>query len=161
MKGFEFWNPTKNRNFRKMFVTWPTRLFQWLSVAANSFFDLTTRIDSHNRKKNCRKILRHQNKFADFEKFGGEHPSRPKSTLATNCANHPGGGITLRQNRSTSHIRDASAQRAAPGRAGKIYGSARREHVQAKFSIFDLQQKFDFWDENFEILVSWKSLLGP
>ena len=46
-----------------------------------------------------------------------------------------------RLNRSTSHMADASAQRAAPGKAGKIYGNARKEHVQAKFSNFELQQK--------------------
>ena len=42
---------------------------------------------------------------------------------------------------------DASAQRAAPGRAGKIYGSARREHDEAKFCIFELQPKVEVFEK--------------
>ena len=42
---------------------------------------------------------------------------------------------------------ETSAQRAAPGRAGKIYGSARKRKNQAKFSIFEVQQAYDFFDK--------------
>ena len=45
---------------------------------------------------------------------------------------------SLQAHRITSHVRDASAQRAAPGRAGKIYGNARRAQVYAKFCIFKI-----------------------
>ena len=61
-----------------------------------------------------------------------------------NWPNRPGQSITLRQNRAMNQKRDASAQRAAPGRAGKICGNAQREQVQAKFSMFELQQKSNF-----------------
>ena len=36
------------------------------------------------------------NEFADFKKFGLEHPDRIKTMLATNWTNHPGDNITLR-----------------------------------------------------------------
>ena len=44
------------------------------------------------------------NEFTDFEKFDVEHPKITKTILTTNSPNHPGDGITLRQNRSTIHI---------------------------------------------------------
>ena len=44
------------------------------------------------------------NEFADFEQFRIEHTGRLKTILVTNWPVHPGDGITLRQNRSTSHI---------------------------------------------------------
>ena len=44
------------------------------------------------------------NEFTDFENFDVEHPNRIKTSFVTNSPNHPGDGITLRQNRSSSHI---------------------------------------------------------
>ena len=44
------------------------------------------------------------NECTDFEQFGLEHTDRPKTMLAMTWPNHPGDGITLRQNRSTSHV---------------------------------------------------------
>ena len=46
--------------------------------------------------KKLQKLLRHQNKFTDFRNFDDEHPKKINTMLTTNCANHPGGGITLR-----------------------------------------------------------------
>ena len=44
------------------------------------------------------------NKFTDFEKFWLEHTDRIKTMFAMTWANHPGDGITLRQNRFASHM---------------------------------------------------------
>ena len=44
------------------------------------------------------------NEFIDFEQLGLEHLDSPKTIVATNWANHPGDGITLRQNRCTKHV---------------------------------------------------------
>ena len=35
------------------------------------------------------------NEFTDFKQFGLENTDCPKTIVATNWANHPGGGITL------------------------------------------------------------------
>merc|ERR1712115_486594 len=67
------------------------------------FGDMTPRIESHMRKNNKRNTVG-PNEFTDFEKFEVEHPENTKTILATNSPNHPGDGITLRQNRSSSHI---------------------------------------------------------
>ena len=45
------------------------------------------------------------NECAGFEQSGLEHTDPPKTILAMNWPNHPGDGITVRQNRSTSHIK--------------------------------------------------------
>ena len=71
--------------------------------ATNSFSDLATAIEKPNRGQ-YRKNIPGRNEFTDFEQFGVEHPPRIKSILAIHSANYPGNGITLRQNRSTSHI---------------------------------------------------------
>ena len=55
-------------------------------------------------KENNAKNAFGPNEFTDFEKFNLEHPENPKMIFATNWLNHPGDGITLRQNRSTSHV---------------------------------------------------------
>ena len=55
-------------------------------------------------KENNEKTDAGPNEFTDFENFGVEHPDPPKTIFATNWPNHPGDGITLRQNRSTSHV---------------------------------------------------------
>ena len=55
------------------------------------------------RKNNERNTLG-PNELTDVEKFEVEQPDRIKTILATNSTNHPGDGITLRQNRSSSHI---------------------------------------------------------
>ena len=44
------------------------------------------------------------NEFTDSEHFRSEHNFRRKSILAMTLAERPGTGITLRQNRSTSHV---------------------------------------------------------
>ena len=46
-----------------------------------------------------------RNEFTDFEQFTREHTENIKTMLAMNWPNHPGDGITLRQNRSTSHVK--------------------------------------------------------
>ena len=43
----------------------------------------------------------------------------------------------------------------APGRAGKIYLGPRKRLVRPNVAIFELQRKFDFCDNIFEILESW------
>ena len=58
-------------------------------------------------RKNNWKNTAGPNEFTDFEKIGLEYPDRIKTMLAMNWTNHPGDGITLRQNRSTSHVRPA------------------------------------------------------
>ena len=62
----------------------------------------------HESKATCEnnygKILVGPNEFTDFEKFEVEQPEGLKTILATNSPNHPGNGITIRQNRSSSHI---------------------------------------------------------
>ena len=57
--------------------------------------------------------------------------------LATNCANHPGDGITLRQNRSTSHV--IWRERAASGpRQG-------RKNIRKCSETASQTKIFDFW----------------
>ena len=50
------------------------------------------------------------NECADFDQFGLEHADPSKTILATNSPNHPGDGITLRQNRSSSHFENSGFQ---------------------------------------------------
>ena len=64
---------------------------------------MTPPIESHMREKHGKNTVG-RNEFTDFEKFEIEHLDPPKTILATTSANHPGEGITLRQNRSTNHI---------------------------------------------------------
>ena len=45
------------------------------------------------------------NERASFEQFDLEHTENIKTMLAMNWYNHPGNGITLRQNRSTKHVK--------------------------------------------------------
>ena len=76
------------------------------------FGDMTPRIESHMRK-NYVKIIIGPNEFTDFEIFDVEHPENIKTSLATNWPNHPGTGITLRQNRSSSNIMICKANAAS------------------------------------------------
>ena len=63
------------------------------------------RYDTTNREReNNGKNTVGPNELTDFEKFDVEHPETTKTIFTTNSPNHPGDGITLRQNRSSSHI---------------------------------------------------------
>ena len=55
-------------------------------------------------KENNAKNTFGPNEFTDFDNFKLEHPENTKTIFATDWPNHPGDGITLRQNRSTSHV---------------------------------------------------------
>ena len=55
-------------------------------------------------KENNTKITADPNEFTDFENVKLEHPENRKTSFATNWRNHPGDGVTLRQNRFTSHV---------------------------------------------------------
>ena len=72
------------------------------SGVANSFRDLAPPIESHMPENNGKNTAG-PNEFTDFEKFEVEHPENTKTRFTMNWPNHPGAGITLRQNRSTSH----------------------------------------------------------
>ena len=74
-----------------------------ISGATNSFCDLTPPNESHIRENNGKNTAG-PNEFTDFEQFGLEHGDRTKTIVATNWPVHPGDGITLRQDRSTSHM---------------------------------------------------------
>ena len=73
------------------------------------------RYDTTNQKPHAKKTCENYcgtNEFRDFAKFEVEHSENPKTILATTSANHPGDGITLRQNRSTNHIPSILGMRA-------------------------------------------------
>ena len=53
------------------------------------------------------------NEFTEFEQFGFEHPDFTKTIVATNWADHPGAGITLKASRPTSHVTWKLARRNA------------------------------------------------
>ena len=89
-----------------------------------------------------------RNEFANSKKNRRRTPKTYHRQIGQSMTKSPWTRYTLQANRYETHIRDASAQRATPGRAGKIHGNARREHVQAKFSIFELQQKIDVFEKN-------------
>ena len=72
--------------------------------ATNSFCDLAPPIESHMRENNGKNTAG-PNEFTDFEQFNREHTENIKTMLAMNWPNHPSDGITLRQNRSTSHVK--------------------------------------------------------
>ena len=67
------------------------------------FCDLRPQIESHMQENKLKNAVG-PNEFTDFEKFEVKHPNEPKTMFGTNWLNHPGSGITLRQNRATSHI---------------------------------------------------------
>ena len=78
-------------------------LFQERFFAASSFCDLAPPNESHMRE-NYGKNTAGPNEHAGFEQSGLEHTNPPKPILAMTWPNHPGDGITLRQNRSTSNF---------------------------------------------------------
>ena len=82
------------------------------SGATNSFCDLAPPNESHMRENNGKNTAG-PNEFTDFEQFGFEHPDRTKTIVATNWANHPGDGMTLQAQRSTSHVKLKLARRKA------------------------------------------------
>ena len=73
-----------------------------ISAAANSFFDLTTRIDSDNKTSLENTVG--PNKFEDFEHFSGVDTKVMKTIFAMNWPNRPGDCITLRHNRFANHV---------------------------------------------------------
>ena len=73
------------------------------SGVTHLFGDMTLPIESHMPENNGKNTVA-LNQFTDFEKFDVEHPDKPKTIFGTNLPNHPGDGMTLRQNRSTSHV---------------------------------------------------------
>ena len=90
-------------HFPKFSVSMTRSLVQQRSGATNSFCDLVPPIESHMRENNPENTAG-RNEFTDSEQFGREHPENNKTMLAMNWPNHHGDGITLRQNRSTSHM---------------------------------------------------------
>ena len=63
----------------------------------------TTNRKPHAKKKHGKNTVG-PNDLTDFKQFELKHPPQIKTILAMTSFNHPGEGITLRQNRSTSHI---------------------------------------------------------
>ena len=108
--GAQFFH--ENFDFPKISATMTRSLASTSSGATNSFCDLAPPNESHMRE-NYKKNTVGPNEFTDFEKFPVEHPDRIKTILATNWRNHPGDGITLRHNRSTSHVKWKLARRKA------------------------------------------------
>ena len=107
-RNFRFLSSSKKSIFSKQ-IRHMTEGWAIPSSGVTHFFDdMTPRIESHMREKHGKNTVG-RNEFTDFEKFTLEHPPRIKTILATTSTNHPGERITLRQNRPTSHIRDASA----------------------------------------------------
>ena len=105
-QNFRFLRSSKNVIFSKIcshMTSWHRSLFILSSGVAHLFRDMTPPIESHMREKHGKNTVG-QNEFTDFEKIELEHPENTKTILATTSANHPGEGVTLRQNRSTSHI---------------------------------------------------------
>ena len=88
------------------------------SAAVNSFFDLTTRLDS-DKKNPLRKNTVGFNELTHSRHFTFLETNIIKKIFALNWPNHVGDGITLRQNRVTSHSKNASAQRVAPRQGRK------------------------------------------
>ena len=70
-------------------------MLQSSSAAANSFFELTSAFESDMLGLDG-KITESSNEFTDFENFEFERVARPKTISATQAANHPGVGITLK-----------------------------------------------------------------
>ena len=93
-----------NYRFSKFSVPWHGSLFVPSSGVTHLFGDMTPRIESHMWENNGKNTVG-PNELTDFEKFDVEQPDGPKTILATNSPNHPGDGITLRRNRSSSHFR--------------------------------------------------------
>ena len=68
---------------------------------------------------------------------------------------------TLRCNHSTSHVKNASAKRAAPGRAGKIRLGAQKRPLRPKFRDFGAMRNIDFCVQNVRCWASWNRTLFP
>ena len=76
-------------------ASWNRTLAWHRAFVTNSFCDLTLPIESLD-PRNLQKNPGLPNEFADLEQFELEHPETTKTIFATNPANHPGTGITLR-----------------------------------------------------------------
>ena len=67
------------------------------------------------------------NEFTDFEQIEVEHLKGTTSMARPTSANHPGDGITLRQNRSTSHVKQTwarlKAMKFAPARTPERFSA--------------------------------------
>ena len=89
-----------------MFVAWLDGTEAWLyqSMALRICLMIWHHQSKATWKKQIGKIPLEHTTTKDFKKIEFEHPENIKTILATTSANHPGEGITLRQNRSTSHI---------------------------------------------------------
>ena len=142
-----------NFRFSKFSGPWHRSLFPPSSGVTHLFGDMTPRIESHMRKNNERNTVG-PNEFTDFEKFEVEQPDGPKTILATNSPNHPGDGITLRQNRSSSHIIICKAS------AARQWNSRQRRKI-IEFNGFRCHQRHFFIKlSNFKIFGSMTPKLG-
>ena len=125
--------------FSKFSGPWHRSLFVPSSDVTHLFGDMTPRIESHMRKKQLENTVG-PNELTDFETFKVEHPETIKTILATNSPNHPGDCITLRRNRSSSHIIicKASAARQWNSRQGRkfIENYSFRRHQRRFFMKF-------------------------
>ena len=86
--------------------------------------------------------------FTDFEQFELKHTENTKTILATTSANHTGEAITLRQNRSTSHIPSIWGTRARserPPAGPEKYTEVLENHMSNQnFRILSSSDNADF-----------------
>ena len=124
------------RNFRRL----DTKAWPYQAPALR----ICLAIWHHESKATCEKTMKNivgPNEFTDFEKFEVEHPENIKTMFARNSANHPGDGITLRQNRSLSHILMCKAS------AARQWNSRQRRKLIENQIFIRYQRQFfiKFW----------------
>ena len=115
------------------------------------------RYDTTNRKPHAKKTIEKYSwtkRIHDFENFEVEQTDCPKTILATNSPNHPGDGITLRQNRSSSHIIICKAS------AARQWNSRQRRKFIENYSFRCHQRQYFIKFSIFEISVSMTPKLG-
>ena len=115
-----------------------------ISAAANSFFDLTTRIDSHDRETPTRNPVG-PNEFTDFEHFAVPDTQVPKTILTTNWPNHPGDGVTLEGGTALRVIWGTRARSERPPAGPEKYTEMlRSDETKQNFQFFEVKQKVEF-----------------
>ena len=115
------------------------------------FDDMKPPIESHMRKNNVKNTVG-PNENTDLEKFHVERTENIKTIFGTNLPNHPGDGITLRQNRSTSHIPTIRGTRARserpPATPEKYTEMLGNDMSKQNFRFLSFNEHADFSKKN-------------